>query len=1189
MICTACGAENDAGRKFCLQCGQRLAVACPSCGTANPAGARFCGECGGPLGGADAIAGVPAVSSGASTGPAQSRTTTATERRLVSVLFADLVGFTTISESRDAEDVRALLDRYFATSREIVERYGGIVEKFIGDAVMAVWGTPVAQEDDAERAVRAALDLVDAARALGQQAGVPDLALRAGVLTGEAVVTIGATGMGMVAGDVVNTASRLQSVSAPGSVLVGEATRRAASEAIVFEPAGEQTLKGKESPVPAFRALRVVAQRGGVGRSELLEPPFVGRDPELRLIKDFYHATAREQGPRLVSVIGQAGIGKSRLAWEFLKYIDGVTENVWWHEGRSPAYGDGISFWALGEMVRMRAGIGEGADAGTTRERISASLTEFVVDPDERASLEGPLLHLLGISDETAFERSALFVAWRTFFERIADQGPVVMVFEDLQWADDGLLDFIEDLVTWSRGRSIYVITLARPELLDRRPTWGAGLRAFTSLSLQPLSDEDVRTLLDGLVPGLPSNVTEAIVARAEGVPLYAVETVRMLLNDGRIERDGDRFRPVGDLSALAVPESLHALIAARIDALPAAERALLQDASVLGQSFSREALVAVTRVDEGEVDGMLRHLAQRELIDVDDDPRSPERGQYRFVQGLLREVAYGTLARDDRRTRHLAAARYYETLGDDERAGVLAQHYVDAYQAHPDGPEGAAVAAQARVALRAASQRAAALGSHRRALQYIESALSVTTDQREELDLRVAAGTRAGDAGLMEPAVTHLERAIDIARLLGEHSIRRRATTTLADVLTEGRQKESQQLLEQLLAEPDFDESDPEYLNAATQLAKVHMRRLEDLKAIELADRMLPLVERGGDQELALDLLITRGVALGNLNRNVEATALIQGALESALRGGHVDVALRGYTNLGYVLASDDVQAAHRVSREGVEMAIKTGKTWPIRYLVGNAIDGALEIGEWDWLLRTVAEQDQGELELAERIWYSAYRLLVETFRGEEVEHEAGEIYEASRTVDDLQYLLIGSYPMTAWALVNGHYDRVMQISDGLLGQGPINAAEVAAWAARAAAWAGDVEALRRYAEASRATRSGRRSEVLLHATSGQLAALEGRDADARAAFAAALRLSRDLGLRFWTGLIALDVLTLGAMEPDERARAADEARVIFTDLGATPLLRRLDQVGPPTSQRGGSARGQEAPTEAAEVPGEA
>src|SRR5690606_37709685 len=310
-------------------------------------------------------------------------------------------------------------------------------------------------EDDAERAVRAGLELVAAVRQLGTDRGMPALALRAGVHTGEAVVTIGASGMGMVAGDLVNTASRLQSVAEPGTVLVGEGTQRAADTAIVFEPAGDEARKGKAASVTAFRAIRVVAQRGGVGRSEGLEPPFVGRESELRLIKDFYHATARERGPRLVSVIGQAGIGKSRLAWEFLKYIDGVTEIVHWHQGRSPAYGDGISFWALGEMVRMRIGTEEGADEASTRAALAASLDAFVPDPDERASLEDPLLHLLGVGESPARERGQLFVAWRTFFERIAEVGPVVMVFEDLQWADDGLLDFIDDLVTWSRGRPI--------------------------------------------------------------------------------------------------------------------------------------------------------------------------------------------------------------------------------------------------------------------------------------------------------------------------------------------------------------------------------------------------------------------------------------------------------------------------------------------------------------------------------------------------------------------------------------------------------------------------------------------------------------------------------------------------------------------------------------------------------------
>ena len=303
------------------------------------------------------------------------------ERRLVSVLFADLVGFTSIAEGSDSEQVRELLTRYFDTAREVVARYGGTIEKFIGDAVMAVWGAPTAHEDDAERAVRAALDLVEAVKS------VADLNARAAVVTGEAAVTLGAEGQGMVAGDLVNTASRLQSVAPAGSVLVGQATRDAANAAISFEEIGAQQLKGKELPVAAWRAVRVVAGRGGAGRHGGLEPPFEGRDEDLRLIKELFHATIRENRARLVSVIGQAGTGKSRLIREFEKYTDGLAEDTLWHTGRSPSYGEGISFWALGEMVRKRAGLAERDDDQTTRQRIAATLDEYV--PDEA----GPALH----------------------------------------------------------------------------------------------------------------------------------------------------------------------------------------------------------------------------------------------------------------------------------------------------------------------------------------------------------------------------------------------------------------------------------------------------------------------------------------------------------------------------------------------------------------------------------------------------------------------------------------------------------------------------------------------------------------------------------------------------------------------------------------------------------------------------
>ena len=661
MICPNCGTQNIAGAKFCMECATPLAAGCPNCGFVNLPGAKFCSECATPLSGRPA-AGSAVAADATDVERASGHPEPIAERRVVSVLFADLVGFTTFAEGRDAEEVRETLSSYFDAAREVISRYGGTVEKFIGDAVMAVWGAPIAQEDDAERAVRAALDLVEQVHTLG-----PGIQARAGVLTGEAAVTVGATGQGMVAGDLVNTASRLQSVAEPGTVLVGESTQRAASNAIAFERQTDQKLKGKEAPVAAWRALRVVAERGGRNRSEQLEAPFVGREDEMRLLKELFHATNREHRPRLVSVIGPGGIGKSRLAWEFLKYVDGLQETILWHDGRSPSYGEGITFWALGEMVRERAGLRESDDEQETRAKIAATVANFIPDEDERRTVERALLALLGF--EGGVDAQQLFAAWRTFFERLADQNPVVMVFEDLHFADPGLLDFIDHVLEWSRQSPITIVTLARPELLDKRPNWGAGKRSFSSIYLEPLTADQMRELLAGLVPGLPEKAVKAIVGRADGIPLYAVETVRMLVADGHlVEREGT-YEPKGDMGDIAVPDTLTALIAARLDGLEAADRALISDAAVLGQSFSSAALAALAGVSTAVVDERLTTLVRRELIRRETDQRSPELGQYTFVQALIREVAYNTLSKKDRKARHVAAARYLEALGTDEVA----------------------------------------------------------------------------------------------------------------------------------------------------------------------------------------------------------------------------------------------------------------------------------------------------------------------------------------------------------------------------------------------------------------------------------------------------------------------------------------------------------------------------------------
>ncbi|HEX9235823.1 MAG TPA: adenylate/guanylate cyclase domain-containing protein, partial [Actinomycetota bacterium] len=763
MICPNCSTENEAGRKFCRECGSPLALLCPNCGTSNDAGAKFCGECG------------TSLAEGATTAPGTAKGSLATpvaERRLVSVLFADLVGFTALSETRDAEEVREILSRYFDTCRQVITRYGGTIEKFIGDAVMAVWGTPVAREDDPERAVRAALDLTATVAHLGLELGVADLRARAGVLTGEAAVTIGAEGEGMVAGDLVNTASRIQSAAAPGQVLVGDATRRATDASIVYEDAGEAELKGKAEPVRMWRAVRVVALVGGALRSQGLEAPFVGRDRELRLLKEMFHTSAEEGRAHLLSVTGIGGIGKSRLGWEFFKYIDGLADVVRWHRGRCLPYGDGVAFWALAEMIRSRAGIVEEEEPDSAMAKLRASVEEHVPDPDERQWILPRLAQLLGLQDRPSQQAEDLFAAWRRFFELLTEERPVILLFEDIQWADMALLDFVEYLLDWSKSFPLFVVTLARPELTERRPTWGAARRNATSLFLEPLSDEAMDQLILGLVPGLPEAPRARIRERAEGIPLYAVETVRMLLDRGLLKQEGSRYVPAGDIDELAVPESLHGLIAARLDGLPELERRVVQDASVLGKTFTKPGLAALTGLPEDDLEAVLSSLVRKELFGVQQDPRSPERGQYGFLQSLLRQVAYETMARRDRKTRHLLVAQFLEEnwgADDDEIVQVVASHYLDAYTSAPDAKDAAEIKAKAREALVRAARRAQSLAAHDESGRYFLRAAELTDDPPTRARLFELGGEEVYVAGRAQEAADLYRRAIDLFQGHGE------------------------------------------------------------------------------------------------------------------------------------------------------------------------------------------------------------------------------------------------------------------------------------------------------------------------------------------------------------------------------------------------------------------------------------
>jgi class 3 adenylate cyclase/tetratricopeptide (TPR) repeat protein len=1159
MNCPTCGTLNESGRKFCGECGTRLAAACPSCGAVNGPTARFCGDCGTrllPEGAADPVAG---VGTGTAIPPVRAGLPPAVaERRVVTVLFADMVGFTALSDGQDAEAVRELLTKYFDLARDVIDRYGGTVEKFIGDAVMAVWGTPVAHEDDAERGVRAALELVDAVRGLG-----PGMQARAGVLTGEAAVTIGAVGQGMVAGDLVNTASRLQSVAAPGTVLVGEATQRAASSAIAFEPAGEHLLKGKETPVTAWIALRVVSKRKGLGRSDRLEAPFVGRESELRLLKDLFHATAREERARLVSITGQAGIGKSRLAWEFLKYVDGVVEGVWWHDGRSPAYGEGVTFWALGEMVRYRAGLLETDDQATTRTKVAEMIATHVPDEEERRWIEPALLALLGVGDAPAGGRDELFRAWRTFFERLASTGTVMLLFEDLQWADAGLLDFIDHLLEWSRGVPILILTLARPELLDRRPDWGAGRRNFLALGLEPLTESGMRDLLAGLVPGLPEPTVRSIIARADGIPLYAVETIRMLVSDGRLAEANGRYEPVGELGELAVPETLQALIAARLDGLDPVDRALLQDAAVLGQSFTLAGLTSVSGEDQADIERRLRTLGRAELIVQEVDPRSPERGMYAFVQALIREVAYSTLAMRDRRARHLAAARFFESLGEEELAGALAAHYVAAWQATPEGPEAQAIAIQARLAMVGAADRAMNLGSPEGAIGFLEQALTVTTDPAERVPILERAGRAATNAVQADRAEAFFQEAIELRGEMGDVPGRFGAIAALGAALIVFRRTEAADaLLEPAIQEAEGVADEGDLARLICGLARIRFSQDRVDEGLVLIDRGLPIAERHELAELLIEALITKGSLLSKAARPVEGIALVEAARRLAVEHNLPAWEARALVSLSLNVAIRDPRAAVELGREAIELARRIGRRDMELLLIGNAGEDSIRTGEWDFQAVQFGSLDQLEIEPSIRLPMEAASVTIGLLRGTV---DAAEMDARTRLFagSDQDVDLASSLPDTlGWAaFATGDFARAAAAWLENADMSALNAPYTLPRAAHAALLAGDAATARHALERlTRTAAQGRAIDVDRTAIAAGLAALEGRRGEAVAGYQAAIAGWRDLGLPWDEAVTSIEFVRFIGPDSPEALAAADAARVILEGLGAARVLDILD-----------------------------
>ena len=702
VSCPSCGTEAAEGAKFCANCGSSLARACPNCGAEAAPGAKFCANCG------ESLAPKPED-------PARA----AEEKKLVSVLFADLADFTARTERSDPEDVRARLTIYHRTVREQVEAHGGKVEKLMGDGVFAVFGVPTAHEDDPERTVRAALRIQEQIGALNEDQPDLGLSVRIAVTTGEAIVQLDPDNKDResIVGDVVNTASRLEAVAPEGGIVVDERTYLATRAAIEFVDLDSVDLKGKATPTAIWQATHA-RSRQGVAVTERHKGPFVGRDRELAVLVDSLHRTQTASTVQMITIIGEPGSGKSRLLHEFKAVLDRMPEVLWWKQGRCLPYGEGITFWALGEIVKAQAGILEtDSDEEATR-KLRHAVVSLIADEAQAEWVQRRLSPLAGtFTDDQSVEQGELFSAWLRFFSAMAQKNPLVLVVEDIHWADDALLEFLEHLAEWAIDVPILLVTAARPELLSNRPDWGGGVRNAVTLTLSPLANAAAAQLLAALLERavLPADSQQMILEKAGGNPLYVTEFVRLA-------EEANLLDEAGRISDLGLPDSVQAIIGARLDLLEGEEKDLLQAAAVVGKVFWSGAVAALRPSSHSR--GALRELMRRELIRPIRDPSMHGQEEYAFVHALVRDVAYGRLARDDRAHLHQATARWIETVSGERVVDVselLAYHLGEAITLTQDPDE--ELRQRAYRALMQAAERARELDPRRGIAYYHKAA----------------------------------------------------------------------------------------------------------------------------------------------------------------------------------------------------------------------------------------------------------------------------------------------------------------------------------------------------------------------------------------------------------------------------------------------------------------------------------
>ena len=897
-------------------------IVCTSCGEENPERARFCLSCGQPL--ADAT-------------PARE------ERKVVSVLFVDLVGFTSQSDRADPEDVRATLRPYHERVKADIERFGGTVEKFIGDAVMAVFGAPVAHEDDAERAVRAALRILDTIEEL--RSGGLEISVRAAVTTGEAVVALGARperGEGMVTGDVVNTAARLQSAAPIGGVLVDESTMRSTESAITFDPLAPVAAKGKAEPIAVWRALQA---RSRVGQPEAAtETPFVGREHESTLLLETFLRAERESSVQLVTVIGEPGIGKSRLVTELRATLDDRPDLITWRHGRCLPYGEGITFWALGEIVKAEAGILESDDQHVAASKLDETVAALFPDESERAWFGSRLGPLVGAGSEgAAVGREEAFTAWRRFLEAMGARRPCVFVFEDLHWADGALLEFLEHVLDWSPPVPTLFLCTARPELFERSASWGGGKRNATTISLSPLSAEEVGRLLQVLLDRtlLPAETQTALLERAGGNPLYAEQFARMLLERGDVEN-------------LAVPETVQALMTARLDTLSPELKALLQDASVVGRVFWAGAVAAMAGRARDDVRRDLNELAHREFVRPVRVSAVGGDDEFSFWHALVRDVAYQQIPRSPRAEKHLAAASWVEETAEDrleDQAEILVYHYGEALELfRAAGEERPEIEASLVRFLLLAGDRAMGLDIPAAEAAY-RRALATMSDGAVRAGVLVKLGDALQPLGRLQESVAAYEEAIPTLLAAGDERAAGLTMVNFGRVLwRHGDTLRAREVSVEAVALLEA------VRDSSLVLAYGRMAALDALggrseQAIEWANKGIELAGEIGFDNISRPLGM-RGVARLDLG-DPGGLDDLRSALELAIELGlPVEDTAVAFANLGEMEALENLARGRPLVDAGLELARSRGHAHHVMVSRGYLLWFNFHEGGWDELL---------------------------------------------------------------------------------------------------------------------------------------------------------------------------------------------------------------------------------------------